>query len=102
MSSLRKPSVLLTEDGRGRGLKDVLGGIIYDTWAYRVPTVKERLLQKAGKRMTDKLIAYEGIAEDILHAVSYEMERGYPRLGQPGGRIDELWGGMEGFLRGLP
>ena len=102
MSSLRKPSVLLTEDGRGRGLKDVLGGIIYDTWAYRVPTVKERLLQKAGKKMTDKLIAYDGIGEDILHAVSYEMVRGYPRLGQPGGRIDELWGGMEDFLRGLP
>ena len=102
MSSLRKPSVLLTEDGRGRGLKDVLGGIILDTYAARVIPAKERLLARFGRKITERVVAFSGIADDVASIVRYEQEHGYPRFAQPSRRIKRHYPIMEGYLRGLP
>jgi len=102
MSSQRKPSVLLTEDGRGRGLKEVLGGLIYDSWMPRRYSIKERLLAKVGQLKKDNFVAFTGIGDDIAAAVSYEAKYGAPRLGQPSQRIDLHWGVMEGYLGKLP
>ena len=102
MSSQRKPSVLITEDGRGRGLKDVLGGVIFDSWAPRTPTVKERLLAKLGKPIRERRTAFSGIEHDVADIVAYETERGAPRFAQPAERIDLHYDLMLEYLRALP
>jgi len=102
MSSLRKPSVLLTEDGRGRALKDVLGGVIFDSWAPRNLTVKERLLAKAGRPVGERRMAFSGIEHDVAAIVAYETKHDSPRFGQPVERIDRHYGLMQRYLRGLP
>ena len=102
-ASQRKPSVLITEDGRGRGLKEVLGGLVYDSWMPAKYSTRERLLAKAKLlRGKDKFEAFTGIGDDVAAALSYERAHGAPRLGQPAGRIDLHYPIMEKFLQDLP
>lgn len=102
MSSQRKPSVLLTEDGRGRGLKEVLGGLIYDSWMPARYTVKEAVLGKLGKKRAENFTAFTGIGRDIATALAYERRNGNPRLAQPTQRIDLHHPIMKKYLQQLP
>lgn len=102
MCSRRKPSVLITEDGRGRGLKDVLGGVIFDSWAHRNLTVKERLLAKVGRAVRERRTAFMGIEQDVADIVKYETRLGAPRFAQPAGRIDLHYKVMKQYIRELP
>lgn len=102
MSSLRKPSVLLTEDGRGRGLKDVLGGLIFDTYAQKATALLPRALNEVGIYQLDKYPAFDGVATDIVNALDYEAAYGAPRLELPALRIDRHYGVMKGYLAQLP
>ncbi len=102
MSSLRKPSVLLTEDGRGKALKEVLGGVIFDSWKNRAISAKERLLARLGRSIGDRQLAYTGIGKDVDGAVDYERRNGYPRFDQPLGRIDQNYATMKRFVESLP
>ncbi len=102
MSSLRKPSILLTEDGRGRGLKDVLGGVILDTYAFRSPGLRDKIRRKLGRGSFDRFGAFEGLVDDVIRIYEYERAHGWPRLGAVVGRVDEQHRAMKGFLQGLP
>lgn len=102
MSSQRKPSVLLTEDGRGRGLKDVLGGVIFDSWKKREYSVKERIRQRLTRQRPERYVAFSGIAADVKRIVRYENNFRFPRLAQPQKRIDLHYEMMEGYVLGLP
>jgi hypothetical protein len=102
MCSHRKPSVLITEDGRGRGLKDVLGGVIFDSWVPRNLTVKERLLAKVGQPVRERRTAFTGIEQDVADIVAYEQQYGLPRFAQPAGRIDLQYRVMQQYIQELP
>lgn len=102
MCSQRKPSVLLTEDGRGRGLKDVLGGVIFDAWQKRQYSAKDRLRQRILRQKPEKYEAFGGFAADIQHIVGYEQSFGTPRFAQPRERIDLHYEVMKKYLEGLP
>lgn len=102
MCSRRKPSVLITEDGRGRGLKDVLGGVIFDSWRPRKLTVKERLLAKVGRPVRERRTAFMGIEQDVTDIVAYEIRHSAPRFAQPAGRIDLHYEAMKRYIQGLP
>lgn len=102
MCSQRKPSVLLTEDGRGRGLKDVLGGVIFDSWKKREYSVKDRIRQKVTQQKSDRYVAFSGIAADVKRIVNYEQQHQYPRFSQPQQRIDLHYPMMEAYIMGLP
>ncbi|WP_020568345.1 polysaccharide pyruvyl transferase family protein [Neolewinella persica] len=102
MCSQRKPSVLLTEDGRGRGLKDVLGGVIFDSWKKREYSVKDRIRQRVTRQRPERYVAFSGIAADVKRIVSYEAEFRYPRFSQPKQRIDLHYAMMKGYIMGLP
>jgi hypothetical protein len=102
MCSQRKPSVLLTEDGRGRGLKDVLGGVIFDSWKKREYSVKDRIRQKVTQQKSERYVAFSGIAADVKRIVNYEQQHQYPRFSQPQQRIDLHYPMMEAYIMGLP
>jgi hypothetical protein len=102
MSSQRKPSVLLTEDGRGRGLKDVLGGVIFDTWKKREYSVKDRVRQKLMRQRPERYVAFSGIASDVERIVEYEAQNHCPRFAQPQQRIDLHYAMMKAYIMGLP
>ena len=102
MSSLRKPSVLLTEDGRGRGLKEVLGGLVFDAYEKYNNAIVPRALTRLKVYDMDRYPAAPGVVEDVLAALTYESERQNPRLAQPAERIDVHHGVMRAYLEELP
>lgn len=102
MSSQRKASVLITEDGRGRALKEVLGGVILDSYENRVVTAKERILAQLGWKIKDRVVAFSGIADDVADIVNYESIHNFPRFSQVGDRIDRYFPIMESYINGLP
>jgi hypothetical protein len=102
MCSQRKPSVLLTEDGRGRGLKDVLGGVIFDSWKKREYSVKDRIRQRVLRLRPERYVAFSGIAADVKRIVNYEWQHRYPRFSQPQQRIDLHHEMMKAYIMELP
>lgn len=102
MSSLSKPSVLLTEDGRGRGLKEVLGGLIFDSYRTKTMALVPRVLNKLGVLDMDRYPASPGVAKDIVDNLAYEAGVGAPRLGQTRGQIDRHFSVMKEFIARLP
>jgi hypothetical protein len=102
--SKRRPSVLIEEDGRGRGATEALGtpGIrAWElTWSSRVARTLssgrvERLLLR---RFPAKAARGAAIAE-TLDIVRAEIDSGFSRCVQVPARIDDTWPVMEAFVK---
>jgi hypothetical protein len=101
MNSVSKLSVLLNEDGRGKALRDVIGGLSFDSCSAK----KLNLLNKILKRMNIKTEMYnvsDMLPTDLVRHVSYELKMGYPRLSMPRYSIDRHFLIMKSFLMQLP
>ncbi len=104
-SSVNRPSVLLTEDGRGHGLKEVLGGLVFDTYDGRtLPTVPQRILKKIGlgKPLADPYVANRRLASEVVDHLEYEDRTGCVRLSAVRQRIDAHYPTMQKFIAELP
>jgi hypothetical protein len=100
MSSIAKPSILLSEDGRGKALKDVLGGVMFD--AYK--TVKTGIIPKIMYRLSipyDVYVPAENMVDDVMRTLSYELNNGV-RLYMPKDSIRKHYHVMKKFLEQLP
>jgi hypothetical protein len=100
MSSIAKPSILLSEDGRGKALKDVLGGVVFD--AYK--TVKTGIIPKIKHRLSipyDVYIPTENMVDDVMLTLRYELNNGV-RLYMPKDSIQKHYQVMKSFLEQLP
>jgi hypothetical protein len=101
MSSISKPSVLITEDGRGRALANVIGGLIFEGYSRYARGWYHRLADRAGIG-TRRFVPTRGIARDVVLALEYERLHGYPRLLAARAAIDSLYGTMSAFVKQLP
>jgi hypothetical protein len=100
MSSISKPSILLSEDGRGKALKDVLGGVVFD--AYK--SVKTGIMSKVMHRLSipyDMYVPVENVVDDVMQALDYEISNGI-RLYMPKDAIRKHYPVMKRFLEQLP
>lgn len=100
-SSVSKPSVLITEDGRASALRQVTGGLILDGYAR---FKKKSLLQKAMHKLhlLDIFEAQANVGNDLVSNLQYELANGMPRLSVTRKHIDHLYPSMKGFLEQLP
>lgn len=101
MNSISKPSVLLNEDGRGKALRDVIGGLSFDSCSAK----KNNLLNKILTNINIKTEMYNVdnmLPTDLVKHVSYELKTGYPRLSMPRCSIDKHFPIMKSFLMQLP
>lgn len=103
MSSWSKPSVLISEDGRAKALKDVLGGLILDGYSYqrRPSSIRSRLLGRLGLG-APAYLANADLPGDLTSSLHYELKEGYPRMSPPHGAIEVHWQQMKKFLVELP
>ncbi|MFT6734946.1 MAG: hypothetical protein ACJAS9_003148 [Polaribacter sp.] len=78
MTSIGKRSVLITEDGRGKALKDVISGMIFEGFNSVSSNIVSKILRKlsvySGYKV-DKTVPIE-----ILRHLKYEIENDYPRM----------------------
>lgn len=101
MNSISRPSVLINEDGRGKALKDVIGGFYLDAFDRGRGGFAEKLLRRVGL-VTGAVRAAPELAQDLSKHLRYEFEHGLPRLSASRAQIDRHFPIMRQFLLQLP
>ena len=100
MSSLSKPSVLISEDGRGKALEKVIGGMIFNAYE----DVNDSFFVKVLHKLSIKYDNYKDnpyLIKDMRNGIMYEMNRGV-KFSQPRVEIDRHFGIMKKFIKQLP
>jgi len=100
MNSISKPSVLLNEDGRGKALKDVIGGVTIDA----IESVNESKYIKAAYLMginIDDTISPKNICQDLINTINYNLTIGN-KFQQSRFEINRHYKQMENFISNLP
>lgn len=101
MNSVRKPSVLLTEDGRGRAVEKVIGGIVING----VERFKTDFFSKVGSRLLpgfERYLPNSSASREIDVALAYEQQNQGRRFRASRCMIDENFEVMKDFLVRLP
>ena len=101
MNSISKFSILMSEDGRAKGAKDVIGGIVLDGFT----DFKSGFISKVFNRLLknyDKYIANEYLTKEIISNVNYEKKIDFMRIKNSRNQIDNNFNVMKQFLRQLP
>jgi hypothetical protein len=101
MNSISKFSILLTEDGRGRATKDVIGGIVINGFL----KVKTDLLSKILSKLIRKYDRYKinkHLIEEVMANIIYEEKINFSRIEVSRKSIDTNLNVMKQFLMQLP
>jgi len=103
MNSVAKPSVLLAEDGRGKALRDVLGGAVLDAY---ISFGKEDALKKIARKMLgtqfDLYVPNLFLPKNVILLLENEEKTGYSRLLGGQAQIGRNYVVMKNFMVQLP
>jgi hypothetical protein len=100
MNSISKPSLLIAEDGRGKALDKVFGGVVIDGFS----RVKERFIDKVLRKL-DITSGYEvdiKIPDEIVSILDYELANNLPQISRSRYLIDNNFIMMKKFINTLP
>lgn len=101
MNSISKFSILISEDGRAKATKDVIGGIVLDGFrefkSGFIPKVFNKLLSKY-----DRYSVNAFLTKEIVANVSYEEKVDFVRLKNSRQQIDNNFFVMREFINQLP
>ena len=100
MNSISKPSVLLNEDGRGKALKDVIGGVTIDA----IESVNESKFVKMAHLLgihIDDTKNSNNLCEDLINTINYNLTLGN-KFQQSRFEINRHYKQMENFISNLP
>lgn len=100
MNSISKPSILIAEDGRGKALKDVFGGIVINAFS----TLKNNFLYKFLRKVdrNDRYNGCEDIPKDILEVLAYQLDNNLVQITPSRITINNNYTIMKRFLQQLP
>jgi hypothetical protein len=98
--SISKPSVLLSEDGRGVALKDVIGGLSYKAYTRHSAGLLSKIAGRAG--LCDVFTTSPGFVGGVVSDIQYEIENSYPRASLCRRAIDSHFSQMERVISQLP
>lgn len=100
MSSISRPSVLLSEDGRGKAAQLVAGGVVLDAYLGHRRSTRDRILRKL-RLLEGSYIPAPELAQDIVRMCDYEQQQGV-RFGSVRTNIDRHYPVMQRFVAQLP
>jgi hypothetical protein len=101
MNSVSKPTILLNEDGRGKALRDVIGGFSLDSYILKNNNLPCKVLRKL-RIPVEMYGTNEYLSEDLITQLDYELKNYYPRLSLSRHAIDRHYKMMKAFLEQLP
>ncbi len=100
MCSISKPSILICEDGRGKALSEVLGGVMFDGYDLVNNSIVVKILHKL-QLPYDNFTPVNKIAVDVAQSIAYELHGGV-RLNLPREAINRHFSVMKRFVEQLP
>ncbi|WMN48318.1 polysaccharide pyruvyl transferase family protein [Vibrio alginolyticus] len=100
MNSISKPSILISEDGRGKALDKVFGGCNIDGFS----RVKSSLYSKIKRKLklSSGYLVDENIDVEVLNMIEYELNNDMPRLRKTRNVINDNYKVMNDFIVSLP
>lgn len=100
MNSISKFSILISEDGRAKGVYKVIGGIVLDGYF----KAKDSIFQKLANRIIKNEIfkANFFLSKEILFNYKYEKKINYKRINNSRLQINNNFEVMKQFLKQLP
>jgi hypothetical protein len=101
MNSLSKFSILISEDGRAKATKDVIGGIVLHGFSSFKNDLFSKFLNKILPDF-DKYGANNFVTKEILKNIEYEKSIEYARLRNSRSQIDNNLLVMQRFIKQLP
>lgn len=100
MNSISKPSILIAEDGRGKALRNVIGGAVVDGYSNASEGIIAKILRKL--RISSGMVVDKRISEEVLGMLDYEFSNGLPEISSARGKINNNFKVMEKFVKQLP
>lgn len=100
MNSIAKYTILLNEDGRGKSIKNVIGGITIDAYDNYNESYLIRKLNQLYKH--DKYSANTNLTKQLLDEIDYEKMIDFNRYKISRKTIDKNFDIMQKFLQQLP
>lgn len=101
MNSISKFSILISEDGRAKGVRKAIGGIVIDGYFH----FKNGFLSKVFNKLLpfyDRYTSNGFLSKEILLNVSYEKETDFLRIKSSRLQIDNNFKVMKKFIEQLP
>ena len=100
MSSISKPSILLSEDGRGAALKEVLGGFIVNSFLNK----KIDFVSKGLNRVfdLDQFVTDPNLHAKLMDRIKFELENELPTMQIARSSINSHYTVMRKFIMSLP
>jgi len=100
MTSIGKRSLLIAEDGRGKGVRLVMDGLVLDG----VDEISENLFGKILRRLKIRsgFSVDDSISNEVLNNLNYEIKNSYPRMRKSQILLKDNFRTMEKFLLQLP
>ena len=101
MSSIRKFTILLSEDGRGKEVAKTIGGIVIDAY----DKYKNDLIDKVLSRLSTNYSRFEDnkfLKNELINSIEYEKNINFNRLNGSFLNIDNNFNIMKKFIKQLP
>lgn len=101
MNSISRFSILISEDGRAKGAKEVIGGIVLDGFT----AFKNDFFSKILNRLLssyDRFEANKYLTKEILSNIEYEQKIDFIRIKNSRNQIDNNFEVMKQFMKQLP
>jgi len=101
MNSIARKSILVSEDGRAKGVKGAIGGIVLDGYL----DFKESFFAKVLNKLLpfyDRFTANSNLNAELMSEIDYEVKIDFIRLKNSRKQIDNNYIIMEQFLKQLP
>ncbi len=101
MNSISKFSILISEDGRGKATKNVIGGIVLDGFVEFKNDFISKVLNRLLKHH-DKYEANKHATKELLDNIDYENRIDFIRIKNSRNQIDNNFNIMKKFIKQLP
>jgi hypothetical protein len=101
MNSISKFSILITEDGRGKGVRNTIDGIVIDGYLKIKYTFFSKVFNRLLKNY-DRIVENPYAIDEVINNINYEIQTDFNRLKISRKTIDYNFNIMKKFIEQLP
>lgn len=100
MNSISKPSILIAEDGRGKALRQVFGGLVYDAFDEVGSSMWSKAVRAA--KLYETFTVFKNLHQEVVRGIRYEVRNGFPSAKSSRAAIDVNYTMMKKYIEELP